>query len=278
METNEIDSVKLNEALDKFGSLQKAIQQMEQHKLVLEKQNSQFKQENDKLSVTRNKLASQIEEMGIKVRDLQNQLQSLANKIEVYSYQYELFCGFIAMVVKSPSVTYSIDTLIILFQKLKEPGWYLPKSADEMRSLFVHIVMGDYLKCFRCDACGAKFIINQKPKYKLFGNGYECPACQKWYGVKEDDSLLKALVSGKQLEDTQHLGKVLEEYNMLEPFKAFLNVPCEMCHRLVKEWDDYNVKLAIEGTGCGHTSCWNSQIGQWKQLGKAIQKFKKDMK
>ena len=179
------------------------------------------------------------------------------------------------MVTASPSVTDSIDTLIAAFQKLKEPGWYLPKDADEMRSLFVRTVMGDYLKCYRCFACGAKFITNKKPKYKLLGNGYYCPVCHSWYAVKEDDSFLKALVSEKQLEDTLYLEEVMEECEVFEPFKAFLSVSCEICHEPVKEWDEYNVNLAIEGIGCGHTSCWNSELGRFMELRRAIEKVKK---
>ncbi len=86
------------------------------------------------------------------------------------------------------------------------------------------------------------------------------------------------MVSEKQLEHTQYLEKVLEEYEVLEPFKAFLNVPCEICHEPVTEWGEYNVKLAIQGLGCGHTFCWNSQPGQMRELLKAIQKFKKNTK
>ena len=144
-----------------------------------------------------------------------------------------------------------------------------------MRSLFVHTVMGDYLKCYRCDFCGAKFITNKKPKNKYVGNGYYCPACHDWYAVKEDDSFLKALVSEKQLEDTLHLEEVLEEYEVLEPFKSFLNVPCEICREPVKEWGDYNVKLAIQGIGCGHTQCWNSELGRLIEFRRAIEKMKK---
>ena len=70
----------------------------------------------------------------------------------------------------------------------------------------------------------------------------------------------------------------MEEYEVLEPFKAFLNVPCEICHEPITERGDYSVKLVIQGTGCGHIQCWNSQVGQWRQLVKVIQKFKKDMK
>ena len=147
-----------------------------------------------------------------------------------------------------------------------------------MRSLFICTVIGDYLKCFRCDSCGAKFITNKKPKYKYFGNGYQCPACHNWYAIKDDDSFLEALVSEKQLEDTQHLDKVLEEYGVLEPFKAFLNVPCEICHEPITEWGDYSVKLVIQGIGCGHTQCWNSELGRLIELQKVIEKVKKDVK
>ena len=85
----------------------------------------------------------------------------------------------------------------------------------------------------------------------------------------------KALLSGEQLEDTLHLEKVLEEYEVLEPFKAFLEVPCEICHEPVTEWGDYSVKLAIQGIGCGHTACWNRELGRLIELRKAIEKVKK---
>jgi archaellum component FlaC/predicted RNA-binding Zn-ribbon protein involved in translation (DUF1610 family) len=192
MEINDIDAGKLNKALDKFGSLQKAIKQMEQEMVTLRKQNSELKKGNDKLSALRNKLASQIEGKGTKVQNLQNQLQSLANKIDVYGSQYELFCGFMAMVTESPSVTDSIDNLIKIFLKLKEPGWYLPKDPDVLRSLFIRVLMGDYLKYYRCDACGARFITNKKAEVKYLGTGYHCPVCHYLYAVKPDDSFLKA--------------------------------------------------------------------------------------
>ena len=194
MAAKEIDFAKLNQAVEKFGSLQKANAQLHAEKVALEKENTQLQQDNKQMAATKGKLASQITDMSSKVKSYQSQLQSLSNQIKVYSHQYELFCGFMAMVAESPSVTDSVDIIIATFQKFKEPGWYLPKNADEMRSLFVRAIMGDYLKCFRCDACGTKFITNQKPKYKFFGNGYYCPVCHHWYAVKEDDSFLEAMV------------------------------------------------------------------------------------
>jgi hypothetical protein len=275
MATKEIDFTKLNEAVEEFGSLQKANSQLEKDKLALEKGNAQLKQENKNLAVTRDKLVGQVEDINTKKEDYQSQLQSLADQIEVHSYQYELLCGFMAMVAGSPSVTDSLKNLVASLQKLIDSGWRISKNADEMRSLFVHTVMGDYLKCHRCDNCGARFIVNKEPHYQFYGNEYYCPACHYSLGVKEDDSFLKALVSEKQIENTRHLEKVLEEYGVLEPFKAFLNVRCEICHEPITEWGDYSVKLAIQGIGCGHTSCWNSEVGRLRELRKALEKVKK---
>jgi hypothetical protein len=177
MKTKAVDYAKLNEAVEKFGSLQKANAKLETDRLALEKNNAQLKQENENLMANRNSLAEQVEGLKDTVKSYHGQLQSLTNQVKVHSYQYELFCGFMAMVTESPSVTDSINTLVVSFQKLKEPGWYLPENADEMRSLFIRTVMGDYLNCFRCDVCGVKFITNKKPKDIFLGNGYYCPVC-----------------------------------------------------------------------------------------------------
>jgi len=47
MKVKKIDYAKLNEALEKFGSLQKANAQLEKDKLALEKGNAQLKQDNE---------------------------------------------------------------------------------------------------------------------------------------------------------------------------------------------------------------------------------------
>ena len=86
------------------------------------------------------------------------------------------------------------------------------------------------------------------------------------------------MVSEKQAENTLHLDKVLEEYGVLLPFKAFLIESCEICHEPIVEWDDYNVKLAIQENGCGHTPCWNSELGQIIELKKAIEILNKEKK
>ena len=142
----------------------------------------------------------------------------------------------------------------------------MSKNADEMRSLFIRTVMGDYLKCLRCKICGAKFIVNKEPRYKSISNYYQCPSCHTSCGVEPDDSFLKAMVSEEQLENTQRIKEVLKENKVLKPLKAFLDVPCEICGELITEWTEQNVKMAVGGFGWGHSHCWNSDVGHLRQL------------
>lgn len=92
--------------------------------------------------------------------------------------------------------------------------------------------------------------------------------------AKEDDSFLKAMVSEKQLENTKRLEEVQKENEALAPFKAFLDVPCAICNKPVTKWDEWNIKLAIEGIGCGHSACWKSDAGRRRELIMALKLFK----
>lgn len=135
-------------------------------------------------------------------------------------------------------------------------------------------IMGDYLKCFHCIVCGARFIVNKGPRYKSISNYYQCPSCHTYYGVEPADSFLKAMVSEERVESTVLVEETLKANGALEPLKAFLNVPCEMCEKPITEWTEQNVNLAINGVGWGHSQCWNSHLGQlkqWVKLAKEIQ-------
>ncbi len=75
----EIDVAKLDEALGTFGSLQAAIQHMEQEKLTLEKDKSLLKHDNKELMETNVKLDSQKKYLEEKVKGYQNQSRSLCS-------------------------------------------------------------------------------------------------------------------------------------------------------------------------------------------------------
>lgn len=271
-ETNAVDSARLNEALEEFGLLKKANKNLKGQNESLTARNKQLEEDYLKLATRRAALAKGVERSEAQERDVEHRLGERSEKLEALGNQYQLFCGFAAMVNGSPSVTESTGILIALFQQLKDDGWYVSQSPEEMRGLFIRVTMGDHLKCFRCDYCGSKFITNGKPGNKSWGKHYVCPVCQFTSSVKADDSFLKALVAGKRLEDIQLVEELLKENEVLRPFRAFLSASCAICHQPVTEWDDSSVQLAIEGIGCGHTACWNTELGRLRMFGKAFEK------
>jgi len=272
MVISKVDGTKLKQAVAQFGSLQDAIQHLQKGKLILEKQNAGLKQESERLILTRDKLSHEIKDMSNKINSYKIDLQSLFERIGKHSRQYELFCSFMAMVADSPSINNSLRNVIALFQKLLDTGWCLSKSAEDMRNLFVRTILGDYLKCFCCDYCGAKFIVNKVPKHRYYGTSYECPVCHLCYGVKEDDSFLEAMVSAEQLKNIHRVEEVLKENEMLASFKVFIGAACEICGKPINEWKTQNIKLAIQGIGLGHSVCWNSEVGRLIELRRAIEK------
>lgn len=270
MSAPKVNGLKLKQAIEAFASLDKAVEHLDKKKLTLEKQSYQLKQEKAELKLARDKLFTQLKSVEQELSHQKNELQSLANKVEQHGRQYELFESFLAMVVGSPSVTDSIEALIATLQKLSGEGWQTSKNVDDLRSLFVRTILGDYLKCFRCDSCGARFIVNKEPHYKFYGNYYQCPACHFWYGVKEDDSFLKAMVSAEQLKNTHRVEEFQKENDALRPLKVFLDLPCEVCGQPITEWSDQDVRRGVIGGGWGHTQCWNTTKGQAKQFAKLV--------
>ena len=263
MTQTKVNGAKLNKALQHFGSLDKSIEAMQ-------KQNEQLTQHNVKLRQTKNNLSKQTQSLYSQIHERQSQLQSLSDNVERYRSQYGLFEGLLAMLAGSPSVTNSLETLIAILQKLASNDWYASHNTTELRSLFVSKIMGDYLKCYRCDKCGARFIVNKEPCRKYYITLYECPACHSSYQVIEDDSFLKAMVSEEQMENVYRLQQVLKENEALKPLKVFLDLPCEVCGQPITEWTEYEVQKGVREHCWGHTKCWNSDMGQIKQMMKLV--------
>ncbi len=261
MTPTKVNGAKLNKALEEFGSLDKSIEAMQ-------KKEKKLTQNTAKLQLRDTTLSKQVQSLDSQIHERQDQLQLLSDKIEHYKSQYDLFEGFLAMVADSPSATNSLETLITTLQKLVSNDWYAYHNTTELRSLFVSKVMGDYLKCYRCDSCGARFIVNQEPCHKYHVISYKCPACHFSHKVIEDDSFLKAMVSEEQIENVCRLKQVLKENEALNPLKAFLNLSCEVCGQLITEWTDYMVQKGVKEHCWGHTQCWNSDKGHFKQLTK----------
>ena len=232
MTQTKVNGAKLNKALKEFGSLDNSIEAMQ-------KKEKKLKQDTAELQLTKNNRSKQIQSLDSQIHERQGQLQSLSDNVERYRSQYGLFEGLLAMLAGSPSVTNSLETLITILQKLASNDWYASHNTTELRSLFVSKVMGDYLKCYRCDSCGAKFIVNKEPCRKYNVISYKCPACHFSHQVTEDDSFLKAMISEEQMENVYRLQQVLKENEALRPLKVFLNLPCEVCGQPITEWTEY---------------------------------------
>jgi len=268
MAAKKVSGGKLKQALEKFGSLQKANEELSSENQALKQQNAELKQANAQLMATKGKMLAETKDLDDKLNQQKEQIQEQSKRIKQNHSQYLLFESFIAMVAGSPSVTSSIQDLATLFRQLLDSGWQTPKKADDLRSLFVRTVMGDYLKSFRCEDCGASFIVNRKPYYKGVGSGYNCPSCHLSRMVKADDSFLKAMVSDAQLANIHRCDDIQKENDSLKPFKAFFSLPCEVCGKPIAEWTDENIATGIQGLGWCHKKCWTFAFSLKKSLGK----------
>jgi hypothetical protein len=168
-----------------------------------------------------------------------------------------------AMASTSPStVVQFYDGLVSFLKSVMLPGWYTPKSAQEFRGAFVRTVMGDYLHCFRCDFCGAKFILNRSPYYR--GRGYTCPACASMFSVKADDTFITEMVSPSNLEQISRTQRLQEEVDRLKPLEVFLDIPCAICEKPMPN-DRLNrgsILKVFKEASIAHPECWSTTAGQ----------------
>ncbi len=178
------------------------------------------------------------------------------------------------MLVSSPTASEATDTLVSLFQSLSQEVWYSALSVKELRGLFVTIVMGDFLKCYRCTSCGAQFIINKKPGQKLVSY-YQCPVCRFSSSITPDDSFLTAMISEGQLENVYRTERVLDENERLKPLERFFKVKCEICEEPILDWTDANVQKAVDGYGWAHNHCWTSNQGQKRISQEIVDRIRK---
>jgi hypothetical protein len=259
-----INGIKIREAIEQFGSLEKAVENLRKEKRILEKQNITLNQENSRLEQKKNKVSKEIGVVESKLRDINSQFTLLKERYNDFSRQYDLFEGFMVMVKESETADNCVINLIDIFQTLVNDGWCIRRKADEVKSIFVSTVLGDFLKCFQCKNCKARFIVNKNPRDKYTYNYYQCPACHT-SAVKADDTFLRDLLTEKKLEDIVHVEDLMNELELLRPFRILLDVRCEICGKPITEWtESNNLKIGIYGFGWGHDACWNSPTGKFK--------------
>ena len=203
-----VDGVRLKQALEEFGSLQKAVDTLKIQKKALAADGSALTKDRANRLGEINHLDNTVNEYKQNLTYQKEAFQKYTqgyeeymNSIKQFMLQYAIFEGFVAMLQTSPSEKESIRDLASYILMVGEKVvWKFYDQPDRLRYVFVTTVLGHYLKCYRCDRCGLKFITNKELQGHLLG--YSCPSCGLTFYVKADDSFLEAMLgpSGKSTD------------------------------------------------------------------------------
>jgi transcriptional regulator with XRE-family HTH domain len=268
-----VDLAKIKVAVQKYGSLVEALDKKEIQKENLRSDLSMLRGFNLDAGNKKKRLTEQLADIEGDIVQKKETLAALETNMERNARQYTLVETFIAMAQTSPSAdTGDFSKMISLLHAITQLGWFTHKTADELRNLFVRAVMGDYLRCFKCDSCGAKFIVNREPQYK---SSYQCPVCHLQYAVKADDTLLTEMISPSDPTEVTRAHKLQEELDRLKPLEVFLDIPCAICGKPMpnNSWDRKSIIRMFTEIPQAHPNCWNTfqgQAMQFKIFGKAL--------
>ncbi len=194
-----IDGVRLKQALEEFGSLQKAVDTLKMQKKALAADVSALTKDKANLLGEIKRLDNTIKEYKQNLahlkedfRKYKQDVDEYMNSIKQFMRQYYMFESFVAMLQTSPSEKKSIRDLASHVLMVGEAIWEFYSLPDKLRYLFVTTVLGGHLKCYRCNRCGLKFIANKEPQSHYLG--YSCPSCGLTFYVQADDSFLEAML------------------------------------------------------------------------------------
>jgi predicted RNA-binding Zn-ribbon protein involved in translation (DUF1610 family) len=206
MTTHEVNGSRLRQAVREFGSLQRAIESLQTQKKTLEASNSVLTKAIEAKERARSKYLVDLKHLEETIKERKRNLAALEKAFREYRQdadefiannkqfllQYYMVEGFVAMLQTSPSNRESIRELASNIIVIGEAVWSFSDNPDKLRRLFVQIVLGDHLHCYRCDNCGIKFIANKKPQSVI--TGYHCPNCGFLSSAKPDDSFVEAII------------------------------------------------------------------------------------
>jgi len=229
-----LDGARLRQDLEKHGSLHTALAMMESQRESLEAEIAELSRQ--RLAAVNQivTLSVQITVLEHNVREGTEVLDYLDTMVERNRHQHDLVEALVAMVVTSPSRGgKSIGDLITSLQQIAQYGWFTAKSAEDLRNAFVRIVLGDYLHCFRCGKCGAKFIVNREP----YDHGeHQCLTCRSSLWVEADDSFLEEMVSPGKPEEVSRAQELQKEVERLKPLEV---IPGHtLCQSIWLSWAD----------------------------------------
>lgn len=207
MVDHKVDGVRLTQALEKFGSLEKAVDALGTQKKALEADVSALTMDQasrlgkiEQLDKATNEYKQNLTYQKEASQKYKQDCDEYMNSIKQFMQQYYMFESLIAMLLTSPSAKESMDDLATQILMWSKVVWDFYDQPDKLRYLFIQTVLGGYLKCYCCTSCGASFIVNRDAQSYL---GYSCPSCGSTFYVRADDSFLKAMLgSSSKSTDT----------------------------------------------------------------------------
>ena len=224
-----VDAARLKQLLSEYGSLEEAVEAKRKAKGTLEKDVARFQAKRARLEEDKSALEKQLETLGSQIAEKNRLLKQIEGMVEQHSSQYKLFESFIAMLLTSPSHEVTLHDLILLLERLERDGWHTVKKPQELRRIFIQVVLGFYLRCYQCDNCGVRFILSGLPKDKPVFVSSKCPSCGSTSGVTEAETFLEAMLSPGGGEDLDREQSLQKEIDRLKPLEVFLDLPCGTC-------------------------------------------------
>jgi len=201
MAISKVDGIKLKQAVEEFGSLQKAIAELRMTKNTLEADIRKLTDRMDTLERSSVEKTNALSQTKTAVREETDRLRRIIDTADRRGRQYMLFESLVAMLLNSPLTSKSLEDLADYILFLAKNSWITSQQPGALRQLFLTTVMGQHMHCYHCTSCGARFIVNMKPHpYRM---GYQCPVCGLSFSVISNDKLLEALLVDSKSDENK---------------------------------------------------------------------------
>ena len=202
MTTAKINTVELQKAIKKFGSLQRAIEVLKSREERLTAAVLALEEDLDAKKDVKKSDRNELKRLNESIDESTDKLNGILENINKYEHQYRLFESFIAMLLTSPSKEGRLEELTTEIIAWSQVIWRTDWPVEKLRWVFVRTVLGEYLHCYCCVGCGAKFIVNKGPKSNILG--CTCPICAVPLHTMADESFLEVMLGSYRTGSTEN--------------------------------------------------------------------------
>ena len=193
MTKSKINTVKLQKALQKFDSLDKANEVLESNEQSLTSTVQALEVDLEVKKETKAKYQEELNKLTEEVALQNDKLNQIFDHINSYGIQYLTFESIITCLNASPLKDDVFEELYKEFFVLSKIDWKPYYKADQLKRAFISKAIGQHVNCYQC-ICGIKFITNKAPESKV--RGFQCPDCG--FSVIANDSSLEAMLGMNQ--------------------------------------------------------------------------------